>query len=259
LGTHVVTCQAGYISPAGISFTVSCFGSGPGVSAWFDVLTCSVVACPALTVLNSDSVSIFGLTLDTHVVNCDPGFTSTAGNSFTANCRGTASGVSAWANELTCDAVACPALTVLNSDTSSVAGSTLAAHLVSCYDGYISFAGSTFTATCTGSGAGTSAWTGALTCNPVECPALTILNSDTSAVTGVVTTGTHLVICSDGYTSSSGTSFIATCSGSGPGVSGWSDVLLCEPVACSAVTVSNSDTTFLVGSTLATHVVTCDD
>ena len=61
----------------------------------------------------------------------------------------------------------------------------------------------------------------------VDCPALTVANSDTSGVV-VSTTGTRSVGCSNGYSSSSGDSFVSTCSGSSPGVSTWTNVLTCD-------------------------------
>jgi len=258
LATHVVLCSNGFISNAGVSFTVTCERSTFGISSWTNVLTCVAVACPALTILNSDTTAVNGLTLESHSVLCVDGFTSSAGTSFTSSCVGTASGVSAWSNVLTCNPIACPLLTILNSDTSSVFGNTLDTIMVSCDYGYTSSSGHTFIATCTASVSGASTWSNALNCNTVACPPLTIVNSDTASISGS-TLDTHLVRCDAGYTSSAGNTFTSTCSGSGPSVASWSNVLACEPVACSALTVAHSDTNSISGLTLATHLVTCDD
>ena len=46
------------------------------------MLTCDVMACPALTVANSDSTAIECNTLATRLVSCDDGYTSDAGTTF---------------------------------------------------------------------------------------------------------------------------------------------------------------------------------
>ena len=60
-------------------------------------------------------------------------------------------------------AVACPPLTVANSDTANVTANTTANHTVSCSNGYISSAGVAFNASCDGVGPGLSEWH-SLTC-----------------------------------------------------------------------------------------------
>jgi len=257
LATHLVTCDDGYISPSGTTFVVACVQAAPGVSIWSNVNSCSVVSCPALTVENSDSYFFAGNTLDSHEVTCDYGFISNAGSSFTVTCMGSGPGASDWSGVQSCDAVPCPFLTIVNSDTISVSGFTLDTHVVSCDSGYTSSAGITFTSTCGATGPRVSSWQNVLDCQAVSCPLLSVSYSSTNMVTGS-TLATHTVTCDDGYTSSAGSTFTATCTGTTPGVSSWRNVLTCEPVACAAVTVENSDTESLSGYSLETRLVTCN-
>jgi len=254
---YVVNCESGYISTSGVSFTVTCDGTAPGVSALSNVLACSAVACASLTVSSSDTTSVYGSTLSTHLVSCDDGFVSSAGNTFVTTCQGIAPGVSVWSNVLTCDAVACSALTVANSDTTSIAGSTFATHTVNCVDGYTSIGGNSFAVTCEEFAPGISVWSNILTCEAVLCEVLTVVNSDSTLIVGS-TLATHNVMCDDGYTSVNGNSFIVTCVGTSPGTSAWVNVQSCDAVQCAPLTVLHSDTSSVLGSTLATHLVTCD-
>jgi len=181
------------------------------------------VACSSLTVAYSDTNSVSGSTQDTHVVTCDDGYSSRTGNSFTLTCVAMGPGSSEWSNLLTCDPVACSALTIANSDTTSVLGVSSTTHLVSCDDGYSSNAGNSFSVSCIGSGPGVASWVNVLTCSAVACPPLTVVYSDTTSFIDF-TNSDHLVTCDDGYTSSVGHSFFSTCSGTSAGMSAWSNV-----------------------------------
>ena len=160
---------------------------------------CVAVACPVLTVLHSNTSELAGNTTDTCLVACDDGYNSSIGITFTASCDGITPGVSNWSNQLTCEgttivdvadelfesetkeslltqidmlayvvcaAVACPQLTVNNSDTSELFGNTSDTRLVTCDDGYNSSSGSgiNFTASCDGTAPGVSEWSNQLTC-----------------------------------------------------------------------------------------------
>ncbi len=213
-----VTCDAGYSG----SGTATCSTSGT-----FNSLTCLVVACPSLTVGNSDTSSFLGSTGDSKLVSCNNGYTSSGGNAYTAICSGTAPGVSAWSNVRLCDAVTCSTLTVANSNTNSFAGSTGTSRVVTCSNGYSSSGGSSFTSTCLGVAPGVSDWSSVLTCTVVSCLPLTVANSDTSNVAGN-TLDTHSVTCGSGYeVSTSSISFTSVCTGTSPGVSAWSPIGPC--------------------------------
>ena len=68
-------------------------------------------------------------------------------------------------------------------------------------------------------------------CIAVSCPALTVTNSDTIAVTDATSTGaSYMVTCNSGYISSNGSTFSASCDASSPGVSIWSNELTCNEV-----------------------------
>ena len=132
--------------------------------------------CGDLTVNNSDTSLSCGSFFETRLVSCNDGYSSSEGNTFTVLCI-----EASWDNVHTCDAVACPALTVANSGSSEVTVSTDATTTVTCDDGYTSSSGATFTATCTGTAPGESEWLNVLSCDSVACPALNVAYSNSSS------------------------------------------------------------------------------
>ena len=64
-----------------------------------------------------------------------------------------------------CTVASCPDLTVLNSGSTGVTGSTFDTRVVNCDNGYTSSSGVTFTASCDGTAPGVSAWSNTLTCD----------------------------------------------------------------------------------------------
>ena len=56
-----------------------------------------------LTVDDSNTTDQSGATTDTRLVACAAGYNSSDGVTFNSTCSGTAPGVSAWSNVLTCD------------------------------------------------------------------------------------------------------------------------------------------------------------
>ena len=218
-------------------------------------------------------------------------YTSSDGDSFVQACVGNAPGSSVWDNQITCDgniyispltcvvfacvynssvvcivrvmeytAMSCPTLTVANSDITSHTGSTTDSVLVTCSDGFTSSQGLTFTRTCVPDSSDRSnavAWNNTeLACEAIQCPALTVANSDATGVTG--TTGHTITVgCVDGYQSSSGVSFVSTCAGTSPGVSEWTNSLTCDAMTCPTLTIANSNVTGVVVTTGTTVTATC--
>ena len=105
--SRVVVCNDGFVSSAGVSFIATCMGNAPGQSSWSNALTCIAVSCPSLTVSQSDTSNVNGLTFDTRIVNCNDGYEepNSGGSSFIAVCAGTAPGQSFWSNVLTCQGI----------------------------------------------------------------------------------------------------------------------------------------------------------
>jgi hypothetical protein len=128
---------------------------------------------------------------------------------------------------------------------------------VTCNDGYLSSGASSFVITCLDDVTGRDVeWNGVSSCESVTCTDLTVENTQgTTAVAGVYGTS-HTVVCNSGYTSSAGTSYVATCTGAGL----WDNTFLCEPVACDPdLSVTNSDTNEYSGVTGGSKTVRCDD
>jgi hypothetical protein len=236
--THTVTCNNGYASNDGASFTATCSNVSPGVSEWTNHLTCETVSCDPLTVPNSDTTAHIAKTNDVHVITCADGYSSSDGPDFSATCSPDSPGVSTWTDVLTCEVVSCPPLTVENSDTTNHEGMTHDTHTVSCWDGYPSANGITFSSTCTGTAPGVSAWSNAnLFCGAVQCPPLTVALSDTEghlAFTGE----SREVVCDPDYGefgagSWDGLTFIATCQAISAYEATWTNALECLEVDCS--------------------------
>jgi len=246
----LVNCASGYTSnnpnnPDGNQFTVSCQGKTPGNSDLIDVLACEAVTCPSLTVNHSDTIEFVTVTEGTRTVACDAGYKIASSNAvtFTTTCQAQSPGISDWVGVEDCVAVSCPTLPIAHSDAPFNQGAVLAADeddVVYCDSGYTSLQGVNFTVYCTGDSPGVSKWTNVLACNAVECPVLTVNHSDTEAIV-LTTTESRLITCDDGYRTPQGdTSFTASCDAVTPGVSDWSGITTCEPVACTELTVIDS-------------------
>jgi len=172
---------------------VYCEATGPGTADWRLEGSCDGLACPALSINNSDSVNMTGRYPDIHLVTCEDGYTDGASNQFNVSCSVQNEAEADWTFDSeqstsssekgedsiswgsseyipTCTAVACPTLTVTNSDTLALNGSTGSTHSVTCADGYGAEGSGSFTATCAGvpssPGNATSQWT-ALTCEGI--------------------------------------------------------------------------------------------
>ena len=190
--------------PTYTNFTVTCDGvtDGPSVLTGEESI-CDLVPCPKLTVVNSDTSNVTGNTADTHLVTCMDGYGSVVDSetvgSFNISCTGVGAGVSNWSNVIPCDEIACPALSVLNGAIPSLADAVHGSEVtVTCDNGYNSSDGSSFVTTCVASAPGETAWTNVLTCTALPCPALTVTNSDSTAL-AMFTGDATLVTCSTGY------------------------------------------------------------
>jgi len=239
-----VICAAGYS------------GSGAavcGTNGLFTVPVCSANHCEPTEVINSNAAAVGSIT-------------GTTGESVTVYCAVGYSGGGAATCETdglftvpVCSAVACQTLSVENSDISSFVGYTTDTVVVTCNHGYTSNTGNNFTSTCVGVGIGESRWD-ALSCEPTTCPHLIIFNSNVTSFSGATTGASLGVVSNDGYSSSAGTAFTASCEGSAPGESAWvTPVSSCSPVDCGSLDVANSDILILSGALGETQTVSCHD
>ena len=137
---RVVTCTDGYGAVVDNetfgSFNTTCSGVSAGISVWSGDSTCDEVACSFLSVTNGVVPSLVDSNLGSEVtVVCDNGYNSSAGSSFVTTCIGSAPGEAIWTSELTCNAMACPDLTVANSNRNALVMFTGDSTLVSCAAG----------------------------------------------------------------------------------------------------------------------------
>jgi len=139
--TRLVTCNNGY---APVATVVTCSGKGVGISEWANVPTCKPTTCSTLTIDNSNigatSPAANYVTGDSLTVQCNGGYfvdglSSTC--SFRAACAASGPGTSAWSGAgPKCVPTTCPALTVANSDASSVVKVIGKSASVTCQPGY---------------------------------------------------------------------------------------------------------------------------
>ena len=116
----VIGCDAGYASLLDEAvFTTTC--SILLDDFWSLPATCEAIACPYLTMSNSDTTEKdTGVTTGgEYTVTCNNGFTSRVGTSFSANCTAVAPGVSGWIIEEACEAPRLLAISCCRDDANS--------------------------------------------------------------------------------------------------------------------------------------------
>jgi hypothetical protein len=198
--TCTVSCGAGY---TGNLETATCTGTGPGASAWqFPPVTCAPNPCTVLPVPPSGG-SYPGCTEPnvpsgtTCVLACAAGYTKTGADPqcyLGAFAGGTNDCVPA-----TCAPLSNPTGTTSDCGSAQTGGTCT----VGCGPGYT---GDSETATCTGTGAGTSAWQfPAVSCVPNPCPLAPTppiggLYANCLSGTPVASGTTCELTCASGYT-----------------------------------------------------------
>ena len=113
----------------------------------------------------------------------------------------------------------------LNSNITVFKGNTTGVVTVECSAGYTSNSSTQFSATCKGTAPGLAEWFDLVTCEPVPCDLLTVASSNTTNISGDLF-HTVDVLCDNGYNSTGGASFVATCEAISPGVSEANSFLL---------------------------------
>ncbi len=219
----------------GLGSDISCQGNGQ----WTQASGCSTITCPDPFPPTGYSVSVGANTWNSdRDVQCLLGY---VGSPPKITCQ--ASG--AWTGFSGCTALACPVLTVTNSDALSVAGSTGDTYTVTCIAGFSSAnsAQRSFVATCAGVTAEAAAWQDVTTCVRNQCApfdnfgAGVIGSSSNGCVLGIVLSAgsSCQVECGSGYASQ--TSTVACAFDANPNdAAAYSPTLICNEAACSAIT-----------------------
>jgi hypothetical protein len=165
-----VTCQSGYATSGSASFEAACVPNGACERTWDSLGDCECVECPpayfSYSQFHFDAAD--ACTTDTQVVDCDDGYCSADGDTFTITCEAQAPAAVAWDNLLTCDPVSCGEISFINSDqTESVSGVTGDEFEVNCDYGHSHGDCTAWMVQCVATGPCTSAWTHAdMVCLP---------------------------------------------------------------------------------------------
>jgi hypothetical protein len=131
----LTTCADGYASGGAGTHLSRCLPDGPCEAEWDTLPNCECVSCPELHVSNSDTSGQTSCTDLTETVNCNAGFCASGSGSFEAECTGFAPAISYWEHD-TCEPVACPTLTIANSNINAIVAVTGEEYHVQCEDGY---------------------------------------------------------------------------------------------------------------------------
>lgn len=248
-----VTCNSGYHVAGYFAFNVECVGASACTSVWEGFEDCVPVLCSELAVENSEYASTYNTGMDTEsaplAVTCANGYQPAGGDNDACtverSCSPNGPGHAMWTGDESCVRKQCDAFTVVDGDggssTETIDGAGKQTVQFTCRDGFSPnvSGGAAFTATCDVVSPCEVEWNGVEDCECVPCTGLYIADSDSGSDSCAEQSTT--VTCDDGFCADDDGMFEVSCTGVAPGQASWTGQQTCEPVACPAITIANSN------------------